>query len=83
MSVVLFLKTLPKSTFVCLIVIAFLLFAIAFFINAYSELLQSNIMTLKFLKLTLEYVVIFDNSTNWQNALNIVNQTLTEITITK
>lgn len=51
--------------------------------NFYADLLKAHIQTLSFLKLSLEYILLFDNSTQWQKSLDIVNQTINTYTYTK
>lgn len=72
------IRFLPRSTIVCLFVIVILIFAVIVFLDSYYSLLKSYIGNMEFLYLTLQYVLIYDNSTQWQNALNTVNQTLND-----
>lgn len=78
-----FILNLPKSTIVCLGIIGLLLSILTFVMMGYSELFENYYHTLQFLKLSLSYILLFDNSTTWQNSYQIVNNTLADFTITQ
>lgn len=82
-SLINFLQILPRSTIICLVIIALLIVILLFIISAYSELLQEHLESIQFLKLSLDYILIYDNSTSWQNANKIVTDYLDSFKITQ
>lgn len=80
-SILEYLLLLPRSTHICLLIITGLIFVNVLISMSNHELLNANIELLKTLKLSVGYILTFDNSSRWENLYQVVNATLKTYTI--